>query len=204
MDTTTSATEVMRPEVMRAVVSRSYGPPDSLTIEEVAKPVPRPNEVLVRNRASVVTAAVVAARRGPLMARLYFGLTKPTWPVLGTNFAGIVEAVGSQATRFSVGDLPPRTGRGGRTHPVHRAEPPDGGGRRIPPARGDRAQGRKRRHHPGQLTPQAAVGAPALANSASTSLALKMWSAVMRARPATPASSPRSDVLITRLRVASG
>ena len=89
MDTTTSATATAT-EVMRAVVSRTYGPPESLTIEEVAKPVPQANQVLVRNRASVVTAAVVEARRGSLMARLYFGLTKPKWTVLGTNFSGIV------------------------------------------------------------------------------------------------------------------
>jgi NADPH:quinone reductase-like Zn-dependent oxidoreductase len=89
---------------MRAVVSRSYGPPECVSIEEIATPAPRANEVLVRNFASVMTTAMVEARRGPLMARLYFGLTKPKWPVLGTNFAGTVEAVGEGVTRFGVGD----------------------------------------------------------------------------------------------------
>ena len=89
---------------MRAVVSRSYGPPDCVEIEEIARPVPRAQEVLVRNRASVVTAAMVEARRGAAMARLYFGVTRPKWPVLGTNFAGTVEAVGGDVTRFAVGD----------------------------------------------------------------------------------------------------
>lgn len=99
METTGTATGLMK-----AVVSRSYGPPESVAIEQIAKPVPGANQVLVRNYASVVTAAVVEARRGPLMARLYFGLTKPKWTVLGTNFAGTVETVGSSVTRFTVGD----------------------------------------------------------------------------------------------------
>jgi len=62
---------------MKAVVSRHYGPPDSLTIDSIPRPVASPTEVLIRNRASVVTAAVVEGRRGGPLARLYFGLTGP-------------------------------------------------------------------------------------------------------------------------------
>lgn len=90
---------------MKAIVFRTYGGPEVLRLEEVATPVPTDGEVLVRNHASVVTAAVCAARSGsPFMARLYFGLRRPKWPVLGTNFSGDVQAVGSSVTRFRVGD----------------------------------------------------------------------------------------------------
>jgi NADPH:quinone reductase-like Zn-dependent oxidoreductase len=57
-------------DVMTAVVSRRYGPPDSLEITQIPRPVPQAHEVLVRNHASVVTHAVAEARRGPLTARL--------------------------------------------------------------------------------------------------------------------------------------
>ena len=90
---------------MKAIVSATYGSPDVLRLEEVARPVPHDGEVLVRNHASVVTKALCAARAGnPFMARLHFGLTKPKWTILGTNYAGVVEAVGSSVTRLRVGD----------------------------------------------------------------------------------------------------
>ncbi|WP_198417171.1 NAD(P)-dependent alcohol dehydrogenase [Cryobacterium sinapicolor] len=69
------------------------------------KPVPGANEVRVRNSASVVTAAMCEARAGSPMARLYFGLRKPKWPILGTNFSGEVQAVGRSVTNFRVGAL---------------------------------------------------------------------------------------------------
>ncbi len=90
---------------MRALASRRYGGPDILAIEQMVKPVPQADELLIRNYASVVTAAMCHARAGRgLSTRLYFGLRKPKWPVLGTNFSGVVEAVGSSVNRFRVGD----------------------------------------------------------------------------------------------------
>ena len=90
---------------MKALASRRYGGPDVVTIEEVAKPVPQAGDLLIRNHASVVTAAMCHARAGrEFSARLYFGLSKPKWPILGTNFSGVIEAVGSSVTRFRVGD----------------------------------------------------------------------------------------------------
>ena len=90
---------------MKALASRRYGGPDVVTIEEVGKPVPQAGELLVRNHASVVTAAMCHARAGrEFSTRLYFGLSKPKWPILGTNFSGVIEAVGSSVTRFRVGD----------------------------------------------------------------------------------------------------
>ena len=98
-------TNPVRADTMKALVSRSYGGPDVLVVEEVAKPVPKAGELLIRNHASVVTAAMCHARAGAdLSTRLYFGLRKPKWPILGTNFSGVVEAVGSTDTRFRVGD----------------------------------------------------------------------------------------------------
>lgn len=89
---------------MKAVTSRRYGPPDSVRMEEISTPVPKDDEILVRNYASVVTTALAEARRGSLVARPYFGIARPKWPVLGTNFAGVVHAVGRSVTRFGVGD----------------------------------------------------------------------------------------------------
>jgi NADPH:quinone reductase-like Zn-dependent oxidoreductase len=90
---------------MKALTSRTYGPPEVLTLENLPTPVPAPNEVLVRNSASVVSAAECSARAAnPAFARLHFGLRKPKWPVLGANFSGVVAATGSSVTRFAVGD----------------------------------------------------------------------------------------------------
>jgi NADPH:quinone reductase-like Zn-dependent oxidoreductase len=90
---------------MKAVVSRTYGAVETLRVEDVARPSPADHQVVVRNHATVVTAAMCEARAGAsLMPRLYFGLAKPKWPILGTNFAGEVAAVGSAVTRFAVGD----------------------------------------------------------------------------------------------------
>jgi len=92
-------------DTMKAMVSRSYGGPEVLALEEVAKPVPEAGELLIRNHASVVTAAICHARAGSgLATRMYFGLRKPQWLILGTNFSGVVEAVGSSVTRFRPGD----------------------------------------------------------------------------------------------------
>ncbi len=90
---------------MRALVFRQYGPPSVVSVGEVDRPAFGPNDVLVRNEASIISAAETAARSGsPFVARLYFGLGRPKWPVLGNNFAGTVEQIGTGVTRFAVGD----------------------------------------------------------------------------------------------------
>jgi NADPH:quinone reductase-like Zn-dependent oxidoreductase len=100
-----ATTGIRSTDTMKALVSRRYGGPDVLALDDVDKPVPKPGELLIRNHASVVTAALCHARAGAdLSTRLYFGLRKPKWPILGTNFSGVVEAVGSSVTRFRVGD----------------------------------------------------------------------------------------------------
>jgi len=95
---------------MKAVVYERYGPPEVLEFREVAKPVPKANEVLIRTRATTVTSADWRVRslnvpRGfGLMMRLVFGISKPRQPILGSELAGVIEAVGHEVTRFKVGD----------------------------------------------------------------------------------------------------
>jgi NADPH:quinone reductase-like Zn-dependent oxidoreductase len=90
---------------MRAAVFTTYGGPDVVTVQERPQPVASDDQVLVRVRAVVVTAADVAARSGsPFIARLYFGLLRPKLSVLGSDFAGEIEAVGARVTNFRVGD----------------------------------------------------------------------------------------------------
>jgi NADPH:quinone reductase-like Zn-dependent oxidoreductase len=90
---------------MKAAVYHEYGPPDVVRVEEVRTPVPREGEILVRNHAATVGAADSAARKGaPFFARFFFGLRRPKFPVLGSEFAGEVAAIGPGVTRFAVGD----------------------------------------------------------------------------------------------------
>jgi len=90
---------------MRAVVHDRYGPPEVLRIEDVEKPAPKDDEVLVRVRATTVTQTDCHMRRArPLLWRLMLGLRRPKRRILGLELAGEVEAVGSAVTDFAVGD----------------------------------------------------------------------------------------------------
>lgn len=90
---------------MQAITSRTYGAPEVVHLREVATPVPKTHEVLIRNYATVVSGAESTARSGKdLFARLYFGLTRPRFPVLGTSFAGEIHAIGDAVTKYQVGD----------------------------------------------------------------------------------------------------
>ena len=90
---------------MKAIVHDRYGAPDVLRLAEVDKPVPAGNEVLVRVHAAAVNARDWHAMRGdPYLARLSFGLGSPKVRIRGTDFAGRVEAVGRDVTRFQPGD----------------------------------------------------------------------------------------------------
>src|SRR6186997_2344162 len=89
---------------MKAAIFHSYGPPGVLTIEEIEKPVPTDDEVLVKVYASSVNPAEWYGMTGLFLARLGNGLFKPKDKRLGADFAGIVEAVGKNVTAFKPGD----------------------------------------------------------------------------------------------------
>lgn len=91
--------------MMKAVLQRCYGTPDVLTLAEIAKPTPASNEVLVRVRAAAVNPLDWHSVAGwPYIMRLANGLGTPEDPSMGVDFAGTVESVGNQVTRFKAGD----------------------------------------------------------------------------------------------------
>src|SRR4030095_978750 len=89
---------------MKAVRYCEYGPPDVLKVAEVEKPVPKDNELLVRVRAASLNFIDPGLVRGLLVGRLLFGLRKPRFTGFGQEFAGVIEAVGSNVTEFKPGD----------------------------------------------------------------------------------------------------
>ncbi len=90
---------------MKAAVHRVYGPPDVLHIEDVARPVPRDGEVLIKVHATTVSRSDAALRAGePFISRFITGLRRPKRTILGSDVAGEVESVGGEVTEFKVGD----------------------------------------------------------------------------------------------------
>jgi NADPH:quinone reductase-like Zn-dependent oxidoreductase len=91
---------------MKAIVCTKYGPPENLTLEEVPKPVPGDDEVLVKVHASAVTFSNLALVSGkPFVARLTgLGLLKPKIRIPGSDIAGRVESVGRNVKKFVPGD----------------------------------------------------------------------------------------------------
>jgi len=91
--------------LMKAVVYRCYGSPDVVRYEDIVKPTPADNEVLVRVRAASVNPFDWHYMEGtPYFARAGTGFGRPESPRLGVDFAGRVEAVGKKVTRFRPGD----------------------------------------------------------------------------------------------------
>lgn len=121
---------------MRAIVCTDYGPPDVLQVREVEKPTPKHNEVLIRIRATTVSAADCELRRFDfpgwvwLPIRLWFGLRRPRRPVLGQELAGEIEAVGKDVRSLGKGDrVFAATGMGLGAHAEYLClrEAPEGG-----------------------------------------------------------------------------
>ncbi len=95
---------------MKAAIYERYGPPEVVEIREIAKPAPKPDEVLVKIHPTSVTSGDARMRAfdiPPLFklpARFMLGWPKPKKPVLGFEYAGTVEAVGAAVTIFKPGD----------------------------------------------------------------------------------------------------
>ena len=90
---------------MRAAVCHRYGPPEVVALEELPTPALGSGELLIRVRATTVNRTDCGYRAGaPAAIRLVAGLRRPRRPVLGTEFAGEVEATGPGCHRFAVGD----------------------------------------------------------------------------------------------------
>ncbi|HEX8438554.1 NAD(P)-dependent alcohol dehydrogenase [Archangium sp.] len=95
---------------MKAIVYEGFGAPDVLQLKELPKPTPKDDEVLIRVRATTVTAGDwrVRSRQLPrgfgLVGRLVLGSSRPRQPILGTELAGDIEAIGTGVSTFKVGD----------------------------------------------------------------------------------------------------
>ena len=90
---------------MRAVVFDRYGPPDVLHLEDTGLPIPKDGEVRVKVHATTVSRTDTALRQGvPFASRFVTGALRPRRRILGSDFAGEVDAVGAAVTEFALGD----------------------------------------------------------------------------------------------------
>jgi NADPH:quinone reductase-like Zn-dependent oxidoreductase len=90
---------------VRAIVCDRYGPPEVLRLEDVERPVPKDDEVLVRIHATTVNRTDCGTRAAePFFARAFTGLRRPKHRIPGMELAGVVEQVGSGVSAFAVGD----------------------------------------------------------------------------------------------------
>jgi NADPH:quinone reductase-like Zn-dependent oxidoreductase len=91
--------------MMKAIVYTEYGLPDVLQLKEIEKPTLEDDEVLVEVHATSVNSADATMSKGePFLARLWSGLLKPKYPILGSDIAGRVQAVGRNVKEFQAGD----------------------------------------------------------------------------------------------------
>jgi NADPH:quinone reductase-like Zn-dependent oxidoreductase len=90
---------------MKAVVNDVYGPPEVLKVMDVARPVPKDNEILIKIHATTVNRTDCGFRHPEyLIVRLIAGLMKPRNKILGSELAGVVEATGKDVKTFRPGD----------------------------------------------------------------------------------------------------
>lgn len=90
---------------MKASVRSKYGGPDVLSVRDVEKPTPNDDQVLARVYATTVNRTDCGCLWGkPFLIKFYLGWFKMRFPITGTDFAGVVEAVGKDVKSFSVGD----------------------------------------------------------------------------------------------------
>ena len=89
---------------MKAIVYTKYGLPDVLQLEEVEKPAPKDDEVLIKVHAASVNSWDWDLLRGKPFVNRLGGLLEPRYKILGADIAGRVDAVGGNVTRFQIGD----------------------------------------------------------------------------------------------------
>ncbi|MDQ3099082.1 MAG: NAD(P)-dependent alcohol dehydrogenase [bacterium] len=95
---------------MKAIVYTKFGPPEVLQLTDIEKPEPNDTEVLIKVHATTVTAgdwrvrSLTLPRGFGFLGRLVFGISKPRQPILGTELAGVIEAIGNNVKQFKVGD----------------------------------------------------------------------------------------------------
>lgn len=90
---------------MKAIINTEYGSADVLKLQEIEKPTPKPNEVLVKIYGTTVNRTDTGLRSAEyFISRLFTGLFKPRFHTLGSEFAGIIEQIGENVKSFKVGD----------------------------------------------------------------------------------------------------
>jgi NADPH:quinone reductase-like Zn-dependent oxidoreductase len=100
--------------IMKAVIANGYGPPEVLSVQEIAKPSPKPNELLIKVKAASLNSGDVRMRAldgggglkgfvAKIVIRLLVGITKPK-RIPGSVLSGQIVEIGEDVTRFSVGD----------------------------------------------------------------------------------------------------
>jgi NADPH:quinone reductase-like Zn-dependent oxidoreductase len=90
---------------MKAIIHTQYGPPEVAQLKDIPKPLPKENELLVKVYASTVNRTDSGFRSAEyVISRFWSGLLKPKQQTLGSEFSGVVEAVGAQVREFKIGD----------------------------------------------------------------------------------------------------
>ena len=90
---------------MKAVIYREYGPPEGMGLEEIPKPIPKENDVLIKVHATTVNRTDCANLTAkPFIMRFILGFFKPRKIILGTDFAGEVMSIGKNVKSFRIGD----------------------------------------------------------------------------------------------------
>lgn len=90
---------------MKAIYYTQYGSVEVLKYQDVEKPVPKKNEVLVKVISSSLNSADWRVMRGtPFLTKLMTGLSKPKYNIIGSDISGVIESIGDDCSKFKIGD----------------------------------------------------------------------------------------------------